>query len=273
MKDLVGLSKTKKFIDNCNPDTFPHSLILLGKEGSGKTEICNYIAEKLQFNTLDITLELSEDLIFNIYRYTGIRIYIIDTRKIPQKKQNVFLKLFEEPPSNSFVIVIANSKFQLLPTVINRGTVLNMDSYSKEDLLELCKINNIGVNEKYLHTLLKTPGDVLKLYSNNVNVEDLNKLCELVVNKLKIASLPNTLTIIDKINFKDEYDKMDLKFLLLFLYEKYINTYTENKDTMFLKCGRLVNETIKKLSVDKRLNKKVQMTELLIKLWKLNREI
>lgn len=272
MKDLVGLSKTKSFIDSTTLDSFPHSLILLGKEGSGKKEVCNYISNHLNIDLLDITDELSDELISNIYRFPDLRLYMIDVRRIPQNKQNVFLKLFEEPTSNAFVVVLANSKFQLLSTVLNRGTILNLDIYSKEELKDICIKNNISVEDKYIGTLLKTPGDVLKLYSNNVNMDDINDLCDKIVDKLGIASFTNTLTIIDKINFKDEFDKLDLDLLLNSLYIKYIDRYQKTKDKLNLECGRIVDDTIKKLSFDSRLNKKTMMTSMLVDLWILNRE-
>ena len=66
--NLVGLESVTEYIDKNNLDTFPHSLILLGREGSGKRTTSEYIAEHLGLNLVDITDNLSEELINSIYR-------------------------------------------------------------------------------------------------------------------------------------------------------------------------------------------------------------
>ena len=186
------------------------------------------------------------------------------------KKQNIFLKLFEEPGS-AFVIVIANTKFQLLTTVLNRGVILEMPSYSTADLERVAEERNIQVRDNYIK-LLSTPGDVLKLYSNNVNVEDINDLSSKIITSMDKASFPNMLRIVDKMNFKDEYDKIDMDMFLKIFYNNIVNAYQDTKEEKLYTMSTVVNETMKRLNFDSRLNKKILFTDMLIKLWRYSRQ-
>ena len=53
-----------------------------------------------------------------------------------------------------------------------------------------------------------TPGMVEEL--NHVDLTSLKLLCNNIVDKISIAGYQNTLTISEKINFKDEYEKFPL---------------------------------------------------------------
>ena len=87
---IIGIIK---IINNYNIDNLPHSIILCGKEGCGKHILGQYISDKFNLNVLDITDNLSEELINNIYRNSTPRLYQVDLRKITEKDQNILLKL------------------------------------------------------------------------------------------------------------------------------------------------------------------------------------
>ena len=88
-----------------------------------------------------------------------------------------------------------------------------------------------------------------------------------------MASFPNTLSLIDKINYKDEYDKIDLYLLLRVLYVKYIDKYISTKENIYEKCFSMVLQVSSSLIMDQRLDKKKGFTHLLISLWEINHAI
>lgn len=265
MNRIVGLDYLLDKIDKYTLDTLPHSIILNGKEGSGKHVLSKYLSDKFNLGLLDISEDLSEELINNIYRNPSPRLYIVDLRKITEKEQNVMLKLFEEPSANTFVIVLTNSLFNVLPTILNRGQVINIENYLKNDLIDFCKECNIQIDEKYLSTVVETPGDILKIQNLNVNLNAISDLVDKIVNKLDIASYANTLTIVNKLNFKDEYDKIDVDFFLKSLYFNSVESYIQGNSKV-LNLIDIVIKTIRKL-VDTRLNKKVLITHMLSEMW------
>ena len=52
---IVGQEELLNKINTYTLDNFPHSLILVGAKGSGKNLICDYIANHLNIEIIDIT--------------------------------------------------------------------------------------------------------------------------------------------------------------------------------------------------------------------------
>ena len=267
MNHIIGLESIKKNVENYTLDTLPHSIIILGKQGSGKHVIVNLICEKFNFELIDITKDLSEELVENIYRYPNIRSYMIDLRLITEKNQNIILKLFEEPPVNAFIFILANNSNQVLPTVLNRGLTIYIPRYDYNDLIVFAKSKNINLQDRYKH-IIETPGDILSLYSNNTNLDKLEELIDKISSKLNIASYSNTLTIANKLNYSDEYDKFDIKLFLDLLCLKYSDNYLIKNISKDSKLYNIVNGYKKKLDLDPRLNKKNLITNMLGELWR-----
>lgn len=260
---MVGQYKLLESINKYNLDTFPHSCILVGEKGCGKHTLVQYISENiLKIPALDISDLLSAELIDNIYRTASPNIYFIDLNKITEKEQNVLLKFIEEPLKNSFVILMCENKNYVLNTIINRCVSFNFSSYSAE---ELKGFTTEEIPENILVNILKTPGNVKN--TPVVKLNEITTLCDKIINKINVASFANTLTIKDKINFKDEYDKFDLNIFLNilgnFMYNQFLNTNNINTLNMYKTL-----ENQRKSMLDKRLNKELWFTNLLIKLWK-----
>lgn len=60
--------------------------------------------------------------------------------------QNAFLKLLEEPPTNTIIIILVNSTDFLLPTILSRCNVINLkktENLAKENLDEYLKYLNM----------------------------------------------------------------------------------------------------------------------------------
>lgn len=267
VKKIIGLEKVFNIVDNYTTITFPHSIIITGEAGSGKKLICSYIADKLNLELIDITNSLDEKLLDEIYRSVTQRIYLIDTRKIPEGKQNIFLKFLEEPLVNAHVIVLADNEFSLLTTVINRGVRIRIDKYKEDDLKQFAIENKIENIDKYLGNILRTPGDLLKVVEYDIDLSKVEELAYNMVNHIQEASLSNTLTILDKVNFKDEYSKIDLVLLLRMLYYLYVESFINTGDENKLELSKNVLLVMKQLEMDNRLNKERLFTHLLLTLW------
>ena len=65
---MIGQEKLKKHIASLDMDTFPRSIILLGLRGSGKKHFINhFIQPKLNISIIDITQNISQETISEIY--------------------------------------------------------------------------------------------------------------------------------------------------------------------------------------------------------------
>ena len=265
MEKIFGLDYLTSKFDRYTLDTLPHSILIIGKEGSGKHVISKYLSDKFNLNLLDISDNLSDELIDNIYRDVSPRFYLVDLRKITEKEQNILLKLFEEPSANAYIILLANSTFSVLPTILNRGQIFNINIYDKATLMEFAKEKDVKVDPCYFGNIVETPGDVKKLYSSNISMNAITDLVDKIINKINIASYANTLTIVNKLNFKDEYDKIDVDFFLKTLYYNSAEECIKGNDKAYTIYSN-VGETLRKLT-DTRLNKRILVTQMLSEIW------
>ena len=268
---MFGLNDLKSKFSKYMLDTLPHSIVLLGKRGSGKHSLATYIAERVGLSYLDVTDLIDEEYIFNIYRCPTPYVYVIDLDGLGDgdKKQNVLLKLFEEPSPTAFVILLSNSKATVLPALLNRGAVFTIPPYSEDELAAFAKESNIDVEKDYLRTILLTPGDVKRFYSNNVDAKAAKELIDKIIDKMPAASYGNTLTIADKLNYKDEYDKIDLDFFFRCLLFSLFQKYVQQNDEISLKLYYFVDEVYTKLNKDSRLNKQITMRNTLSRMWEI----
>ena len=155
---IVGQEKLCKRIDRCTLDTFPRSLMLVGEEGSGKHLLCEYISKHLGLPIEDITESLSLETINDIYLKVEPYIYTIMVNRISVREENLILKFLEEPLKNSYIILIADTEIGLLPTIVNRCTVFQLQHYKKDVLLGFVNGKSQDVLE-----VAHTPGMVIKL--------------------------------------------------------------------------------------------------------------
>lgn len=260
---MIGQKKLLEKLNTYDLDKFPRSLLLLGEKGSGKHLICDYVKTNiLKLPLLDITEDISSEFIKQIYLNPNPFIYLIDLNKMTEKESNILLKLIEEPISSSYLILISESKTGILNTILNRCVILEMDVYTKEELKEFTK----GcANEDLILQVVRTPGKILS--SDLDNLKDLYDLCSTIVSKVDVANYLNTLSISEKMNYKDEYSKFDVNLFFDVLsqvaYDKYLKYKLEKAKKIYLFT---INER-KKLA-DKRLNKELFMQNFLSGLWK-----
>lgn len=263
---MVGQKHLLEKLNKFNIDTFPHSCILLGEEGSGKHIIVNYIRDNIiHFPVLDITENISDEYIDAIYRNPNPAIYIINMAKMTEKEQNILLKFIEEPFKNAFIILLAENRNLILNTVYNRCVIFELDLYTKDELAEFVSSTE---DKELILSVLRTPGKILN--TNLSNIRAIYDLCDKMVDKITIANFSNTLTITDKINYKDEYNKFDINIffdmLIYTLYNKYLTE--NNKKTFDL---YLLTVNARKKLIDKRLNKEIFVQNFLTQFWKESR--
>lgn len=121
---------------------------------------------------------------------------------ITTEAQNALLKILEEPPANTIIVISIQKKEFLLPTIISRCKVIELKekeiSLIDEDLLELSNTLNILLNGK-IGDKLKVAQDIAKdkdetvLWLENISVFVREKLIE-NYNDLKYLNLLRLLT-------------------------------------------------------------------------------
>ena len=92
------------------------------------------------------------DDIREMIRICGIRstdgnkrvVLLFDADKMTQQAQNCLLKTLEEPPSDTFMILVTDHTESILPTIISRCRLIRTRSWEDEYILSVLEKNQVG---------------------------------------------------------------------------------------------------------------------------------
>jgi len=126
---------------------FPHSYLLHGPSGAGKTSIARIIAKKLKcsshdFREMDFGRERGIDVIREMSKNTfykpldgGTKVVLIDeAHQMTKDASNALLKILEEPPSHAYFILCTTDPQKLLTTVRNRCMEFEVNALSDKQM-------------------------------------------------------------------------------------------------------------------------------------------
>lgn len=257
---IIGQEKICTRIEKSTLDSFPRSLMLVGQRGGGKHLICNYIASKFNLTILDITDSLNVETIDEIYNRVEPYLYTIRINEISIKEQNTILKFLEEPLKNSFIVLIAETEMGLLPTIINRCQVWQLQNYTKEYLRTF--VNN---QDSYILDIAQTPGQIIELL--NSPVDAMVELADKILSNIERASISNTLTLSDKFEFKNDLttDKFNIHIFVDVLQGRVVSRVKSDPDKKYMTAYSLTS-TLKKQLLTKNLDYKSLFERYLIEL-------
>lgn len=202
---IIGQEKLLNNIDALiDKSALPQSILLVGDLGSGKHSIINYVSDKLQISVIDLSNNISDEIISDIYLSVTRNIYLLHFSNISIKNQNSLLKLIEEPPQNCIIIGICEDKSQVIPTIQNRCQIWTLEKYSKELL-------RFFTDNEYLLSVCNTPGKIITFQNlDGIDINYYKTLANTVIERIYNANVANILTISDKLSFKQEDNKEKL---------------------------------------------------------------
>lgn len=208
-----------KLIEN---NKFPRFSIIVGRNGSGKKTICNYIAELFQINKIivpDCKIDTLRQIIKESYEIKDKTLYIIpDADSMSLDAKNSMLKVFEEPPNNAYFIMTLCNMENTLETIRSRASVFYMEVYAAAELVSYYySISDSKSNNHDVALICETPYDVelFVKYGEHSFIEFVEK----VLDNIEYVSIGNALKIAENISLKkDQDDKYDLRlFLFVFI--------------------------------------------------------
>lgn len=213
------LSLINTYISNSD---LPHTLMLEGAKGCGKKTLCKYIANKLNAEFIDLTDNITLEVLEQIQLSVSTKVYYIDGQQISVKEQNAILKFLEEPLKTAYIILCVENKNLLLPTVVNRCVSIAFDTYSTEVLREFLEGDEIIL--KYA----QTPGQV-KDFANH-KIRDMEAFAIKVLKQIGVANYSNILKIPTNINFSKEPSELfDFDVFIFILINVASILYTNNE--------------------------------------------
>lgn len=114
--------------------SIPTVVALIGDEGCGKHSFCKALATKLDILVEDVSAQITEDFVQSLYECPTRKLYAVDSTKVVEKGQNALLKLLEEPPVGSSIVLLAESRAGLIDTLASRCFKLYFHPYSTQQL-------------------------------------------------------------------------------------------------------------------------------------------
>lgn len=207
---MVGQKINMEFLQTCvDNDCFPRFIIITGEKGSGKKTLANYIAKHL-LKAFEVYpgngVEAVREAITNSYRCAGTTVYIFpDADKMSTQAKNAMLKITEEPPRQAYFIMTVESMNNTLATLKSRGTEIQMESYTEEELWTL--IDESSDNDELAISIASNPGQLYQLRS--IDVKEFYSFCEKVLNNVATVTGVNAFKIGNSFKFKDDGEGYD----------------------------------------------------------------
>ena len=166
--DILGNSRAKRILRKAlQKGRVPNSLLFIGPEGVGKKETALALAKAMNChkgddacevcpscrainkgNFPDVMVISPENSLHKIEHMRAMkhmaylkpmvgkkRIFIVeDAEKMKDEAANSVLKILEEPPVFTYIILITNNPYVILPTIVSRCQKLNFSQILREDI-------------------------------------------------------------------------------------------------------------------------------------------
>lgn len=231
MNAVIGQEKLVKALEGYTLETAPKTILFLGQSGCGKSWIANAFAKQLDLEVVVVQPDSTAEKLIEYYQCPINKMYLIDLKDIVEKDQNKFLKFIEEPSKTMNIILMAESTVGILPTILNRCVKYVFEPYTPEQLKQFDWA--VNCSEEIAYEICKTPGQLLELSADNL--DQALGLCRAIVSSVGKANYANTLSIVTKINLKDDAKKIDFKLFFDLMTYAAFDDYKKNNNELSLK--------------------------------------
>lgn len=266
MNAVIGQEKLVKALEGYTLETAPKTILFLGQSGCGKSWIANAFAKQLDLEVVVVQPDSTAEKLIEYYQCPINKMYLIDLKETTEKDQNKFLKFIEEPSKTMNIILMAESTVGILPTILNRCIKYVFEPYTPEQLKQFDWA--VNCSEEIAYEICKTPGQLLELSADNL--DQALGLCRAIVSSVDKANYANTLSIVTKINLKDDAKKIDFKlFFDLMTYAAFDDYKKNNNELSFKIYLYTIRQQAKALNIN--VAKEAFLLNYLDNIWRLAR--
>lgn len=266
MNAVIGQEKLVKALEGYTLETAPKTILFLGQSGCGKSWIANAFAKQLDLEVVVVQPDSTVEKLIEYYQCPINKMYLIDLKETTEKDQNKFLKFIEEPSKTMNIILMAESTVGILPTILNRCIKYVFEPYTPEQLKQFDWA--VNCSEEIAYEICKTPGQLLELSADNL--DQALGLCRAIVSSVGKANYANTLSIVTKINLKDDAKKIDFKlFFDLMTYAAFDDYKKNNNELSFKIYLYTIRQQAKALNIN--VAKEAFLLNYLDNIWRLAR--
>lgn len=180
----------------------------------------------------------------------GWRIVIIDSAdEMNRSAENSLLKILEEPPAKTIILLVCNNSGKLLPTIRSRCVRLSLNALKTNEVASLLRRYNPDLNEKIIGKISEmSEGSIGKAlqYADFDAAGIYDELCRIILSK-------NQTSVNDMLDFCKKLAADSEKFALSEeLFNKFLREYMEqgknseqiykcwqNTGKMFAECSNI----------------------------------
>lgn len=149
LKTVRGQKKAVELLQRLHTaKKIPHQLLFTGPSGCGKTTLARIVAKELidchdkDFVEINAATSRGVDMVREIQRTINLkplfgksRVWLIDeAHKLTGDAQNGLLKIVEEPPSHSYLMLASTDPIKIIKTIQTRCTEVKVNLLSEDDL-------------------------------------------------------------------------------------------------------------------------------------------
>lgn len=211
---MIGQERLLTRIDKMIEAGFPRFTIICGSKQSGRKLIASRIAKGLNAHLIKSNIKVDDvrEIIALAYKQSEPTLYLLpDADKMSPAAKNALLKITEEPPRKAYFIMTLADIGSTLATLKSRGTVLSIDPYTPDNLLEYAEVKGYELNEdeiEIVSNICTVPGEVDLIARYDILA--FYEFVETVVDNIGVVNGANAFKIGLKLNYKEDDGGWDI---------------------------------------------------------------
>ena len=174
--------------------------------------------------------ELNRKLSLKIYEAKNRVVIIWRPEKMNIKAANKFLKILEEPPSRTILLLVSENKLLLLSTVLSRLQIIDVPRYTVNETMSFFSDNKTS---SFLNYCKRSNGDLGNLYNYNEDLENKESFIENFSSLMRVCFKNNIVEIsswVDQVSAKTRENQIKtLSYSISLIRECIIYNYSDKK--------------------------------------------
>lgn len=224
---MIGQEELVKQLNQYTLTTLPHSILLVGEGGCGKSSFIELVSKTFNLEVEDLTKNITGDDYIDMCLNINKRAYTVDCDKMNNPYK--LLKILEEASLNAYFILYTVDDNYVATTIKDRCVKFKFKPYK---YTELKQFSPADLDFDAAYKIAKTPGQLLKL--NNEKIKAILDLTSNIINNIGKANFANALSISRKFNYKvEDYEGIDIDLFLNGLEVAAINSPIMNSIIKF----------------------------------------
>lgn len=228
---MIGQERLLNRIDKMIGAGFPRFTIICGNKNSGRKMIANKIAKGLNAHLINSSIKVDDvrEIIDLSYKQSEPTIYLLaDVDKMSPAAKNALLKITEEPPRKAYFIMTLQDINNTLGTLKSRGTVLNIDPYTPDSLLDYAEANKYELTEEeqeIVSNICTVPGEVDLVV--RYNISEFYDFVKTVIQSIGVVNGANAFKIGQRLSYKEDDGGWDIALFMraiMYLCRKKMDT-------------------------------------------------